>query len=660
MARSGKKDRADREFAEKYLRLALELAYVIHANKDVAFFVVEDAWREFEVTLGRRVKEQRRQPKGFWREGERARPLHTKIWLSQEHILQWLVYFESTSWELQTERGVGLYQPNEEDLLLRFIKYLLQIALHRNSFYVTLGFGRLLYDYKTPQVTDTYGHLTKDDTRLKDDPYLRSRKVLLINELLERFQDMIQPETTDAGKRFQSQPTTDELVQFVRECLRRFIPWDIPCLVRDGFDPGTLTTGLHPSHRSTDDEDRLEINRVHTVVHPDCFSQIVKAIGLEPLEKRLAAPKFFYSGSGAAREDRFRPLELTLEDHVRLRRIWDSPKFPPRRKKLSPQQVTVYVNDKQCASFDPRRTARVQFHVGAEAQVIKVRGEDADGEVPLATLIVCADDIPAGEAFRDRIVLEGGQKVTIQLTPIRDASGELEQTRVDVSYAETQPVRAVSWLARRAWFRLIEIVEGSGVVAPGYSWLVKAGGVAALVVAIAFIWFQLWPSPELPSPPRAKLPPAPEIGPLSPTPPVTPPVRPPSPREPAQLMARLAWNEDPAAVLQAVPIETPRGTSRTIDLSGRETTVLISLPIYNQEGQLYTQYRVSLMAQDESIWQQTLRAPQPAATARAHILTVTVFPQQLPEGNSYRLQAEGQTRSGWQALGHLRLRSTER
>jgi len=208
MATSGKKDQDYIEFAEKYLKLAFELAYFIHLNKDMAFYVIEDACHIFEVELGQREVRTKHKPRGFLKGGEQSRPLRTKIWLSPEHTLQWLIYYQSNAWERPTERGDGLYVPTEEDMIVRFIKHLVQLTMYRSSFYVTLGVGRLLYTYMTPEVRRIYAELTKDEARYKDDAYLRRQKMKLMKEMLKRFRGMIQkrPQTTKKTGFWRNQP----------------------------------------------------------------------------------------------------------------------------------------------------------------------------------------------------------------------------------------------------------------------------------------------------------------------------------------------------------------------------------------------------------------------------------------------------------------------
>src|ERR1700752_674479 len=94
-------DSKNREYFER----AFALAYYLHINKEVAFFVAEDALEGLESMLG--LHERNRRPtrnlRGFLKSGERARPVRKTMTLSEPQMLQWLVYKNSEGWERQTE-----------------------------------------------------------------------------------------------------------------------------------------------------------------------------------------------------------------------------------------------------------------------------------------------------------------------------------------------------------------------------------------------------------------------------------------------------------------------------------------------------------------------------------------------------------------------------
>ena len=247
---------------QEYLSRAFELAYFIISHKGIALRVVEDAWCSLDLVIGdkKRNRKSYGQLLGFVKGEERSRPLRTKIRLSHEQMLQWLVYAQSDSWERATEYGDSVYSPGAEDMVVRYIKNLVRITSNRNSFYVTLGITRLLYEYGTQEVRLMYDVLTASDSaRMKDMDYFRKRKARLMDEVLVRFDGMLRTATSARREqRFESQPTSERLIHLVGECLRRFTPWDTKCTLQEGFDP-TAVSGLYSAGTNLAEEDQIEM-----------------------------------------------------------------------------------------------------------------------------------------------------------------------------------------------------------------------------------------------------------------------------------------------------------------------------------------------------------------------------------------------------------------
>jgi hypothetical protein len=319
-------------------------------------------------------------------------------------------------------------------MIIRFTKHLVRITLRRNSFYVTLGVGQLIYDYATSEVRRLYEFLMQDPKRFKDNPYLRRRRKVLMREIQDRFADKVQTVTSpEQGERLLTQPATPSLIKLVQECFRRFMPWGIKCVLPEPFSwtiPALVFSGDDP-----DKEHPIETRRVHTILHPDCFARLARGLGLDAPEERLAVPQFFYSTSGGTRGDRFHPPKLEEADYLRLQR--NREELARRQKSFLARRLIVYADGIECASFDPRQTPHVRFDIGPEVDVIEVRGQDAQGELTLTTLLVRCYDIPAGESCESWAVLDGGQKIAMRLTPQWDEDGELEAAHLEISYAET-------------------------------------------------------------------------------------------------------------------------------------------------------------------------------------------------------------------------------
>ena len=378
---------------QEWIRRAFELAYFIHASKGIALCVAEEAWCKLEHTIGSRDKRQHSAPTGRLQSGMSSTTgMRTRVRLNDAQLLQLLVYAESDSWERATEYGDTPYHLADEDLVIRFIKHLVRISLKRSTFYAVLALGRLSYDYGTSEVRQIYDVLMQDGARFRDNPYLRKQKRVLMREVIERFGTLVRVvETPDREHRFLAQPTTQMLIDLVRECLRFFTPWNTTCVLPASFDPTDKIPPLSFSGTDSDDESRIELNRFHTALHPDCFSRIVASLGFDSPDKRLAMPQFFISNGDTPRGDRSKPPLLAEADYRQLKQAREE--RSRRRRAFFAHGLRVYVDGVERAAFDPRHQSRMAVTLKPTANVVEVHGQDAGGELPLMTLLVHYYDI---------------------------------------------------------------------------------------------------------------------------------------------------------------------------------------------------------------------------------------------------------------------------
>ena len=116
-----------------------------------------------------------------------------------------------------------------------------------------------------------------------------------MQELKERFGDLINICRGSRGEeRFQADNNQSRLVELVRECLSFFTPWHTACLIPAGIDP--ITDGIPSlSYHGHKEEDQIEVNRMHAVVHPDCFRRLITNLHLDGPDTRLEIPLFSYA-----------------------------------------------------------------------------------------------------------------------------------------------------------------------------------------------------------------------------------------------------------------------------------------------------------------------------------------------------------------------------
>jgi hypothetical protein len=641
---------------QEWLRRAFELAYFIHASKGIALCVAEEAWCKLEHTIGNRDKGQR-SPTGHFQSGmSPTTGMRTRVRLKDEQLLQLLVYAESDSWERATEKGDTPYHLTNEDLVIRFIKHLVRVSLKRSAFYAVLAIGRLSYDYGTSEVRQIYDVLMQDGARFRDNPYLRKQKRVLMREVIERFGKLVRVvETPDREHRFLAQPTTQMLIDLVRGCLLSFTPWNTTCVLPANFDPTDNIPALSFSGTDSDDESLIELNRFHTALHPDCFSRIVASLGFDSPDKRLAMPQFFFSNSDTPRGDRSKPPLLAEADYRQIKQTREE--RSRRRRAFFARGLRVYVDGVERAAFDPRHESRVAVRIKPTANVVEVRGQDGGGDLPLMTLLVYCD-IPSGEAIKDALLLEGGQKITTSITPVINNIGDIEEVQVEINYAETRPLRMLALLFLRAWSRLGKSVgrpvAGLRELKPRYSWLALTSLAAALILGVsAIIWRQLdQPAIDIPAGPLVELPPVPPAEPRE-TPPPRNPNEKQARRTPAMVRAR--WYYDPDAFSRAIRIEERRGAIPAVEITRAYSKLLTVVSPANAEGEVYLRYRITLVAAENPVWQRILRKPRGAVSDRARGLEVALSPRMFPKADSYQLRFEGESQSGWQALGRVDL-----
>ncbi|HJP91651.1 MAG TPA: hypothetical protein VJ875_06825 [Pyrinomonadaceae bacterium] len=433
----------DLESIDGLLNKAFNLAYFIQRDRNAAVGIVVRSLTKLEVVTAAQRKRLYYRPSGRpWSLRSQSDRLRNKISFNELHLLQRLIYIESEPYEIAQEQGKGPNALGEEDLIIHYIKHLVGKTIKRNAFYVTLGLGRLLHSYTTAETMDIYNAVIQDPERVKDDFYYRSRKGILMQELKERFGDLIRISHGPRGEdRFETDHNQTRFVELVRDCLSFFTPWNTPCLVTPGVDP--ITEGIPAfSYRGHEEEDKIEVNRIHAVLHPDCFRRLTNDLRVDAPETRLNVPHFFYANnvnSNGSNGERY-SATLSEEELKSIKRELDDNAF--RRKSAHAGMLRVIVDGNECARFDPRETGSTRFNLNNHADLIEVRSCDDTGEEILLALhpLAYAETDDKVQPADTSIILEGGQKIAIVVSRRSSESG----ATVDVSYRETSLFRAAS------------------------------------------------------------------------------------------------------------------------------------------------------------------------------------------------------------------------
>ncbi len=434
------------------LRKAFALACFILDDRESAIRTVEDAMATLNVKTAAQDKRLYYKPSvSTWMSDERAERYRNKVFFSELHVLQRLIYVAAEVYEKRKEHSLVSSETAMRDMLIHFIKHLVRITTRRNSFYVTLGINRLLYNYTTAETMETYSAVIQDPARVKDDYYYRSRKGVLMQELKNRFGNLIEVARGPRGEeRFQASTEQHGFTDIVRECLTFFTPWNTFCLVPAGVNP--IIDGIPDfSSHGKKDEDRIEVDRLHAVLHPDCHGRLMNSLGFEPPERRLEVPHFFLSqnadsNGGNSGQKGPRHQDLTINELGDIKNHLHEE--ASRRKRAVAGILRVLVDGDEQARVDLARHSSARVSVGEDAELIEVRSL-VDGK----DLLLAAHLFTYHEPHESRpqevssITLEGGQRIAITVSP----GTENENAIVGINYSESSLRKATHWLS--SWFQ---------------------------------------------------------------------------------------------------------------------------------------------------------------------------------------------------------------
>ena len=442
------------------LEKAFHLAFFIHDDKESAVRIVMGAMTKLEVATAAQNKRRYYTPQGRSSPHRlAAESFRNKIAFSKSHLLQRLIYVESEPYEVEKEQAGGAVAPSLDDMLIHFIKHLVRISIRRNSFYVTLGINRLLYSFSTAETMDVYNLVVQDPERVKDDYYYRSRKGVLLHELKERFGNLVK---TYRGPRGEERlHTIDDPARYdalVKKCLSLFTPWSTSCLIPANFNPLNENIALL-SFQGQHAEDSVEINRIHAILHPDCFQRVIAALGFGSPDERLSVPHFFHThdegDQDGPRRNGQRPPRLDAEDLWAIKSALAEQ--AERRRKSSADLLRIVVDGSQRACLDLKRESSTRFRLAANPELIEVLAGDSAGELHLASHLFTYDEAASSaQPLKTAVVLEGKQKVSINIFFAQNADGEAEGGQVEIKYQERNPLRAASLFARQLKTRALD------------------------------------------------------------------------------------------------------------------------------------------------------------------------------------------------------------
>lgn len=353
----------------------------------LAFFIVPDRTSACQIAgravdkLGVQRSQERR--RSYWR-GRNAKLRIRRISRPDADALQWLVYRESEECEKELERK---NQHTEVDLVIRYIKHLVQLTTGASSFYVNVGLNRLLHNYGTAEVQQVYEFITEHYPASEEYRRVKGR---LMNLLAARFDGFIKIRTSEYRElRFETYEDQKTWLSLVEECLEAFTPWSTreACLrgpdeLKFG-DPGS--GARHPSFPNH--ADGVEAIRCHWFMHSPCYGEVAKKLGLDPPAGRLSVPRFVLHNDGGQGPDPSgagrKVAPLTDAEMRALKDRLDS--SGAKRQQASLRPVKIVAHGVVCARLDPARDEARQFEIPEGIMLLEVQAEEAGVDLTLAT-----------------------------------------------------------------------------------------------------------------------------------------------------------------------------------------------------------------------------------------------------------------------------------
>jgi hypothetical protein len=334
---------------------------------------------------------------------------------------------------------------------------------------------------------EIYNAVIGEPERVKDDYYYRSRKAVLMHEMSQRFGQLIRACRQLRGEeRFETQPGSSELRSLMRECLRLFTPWDTRCHVPRDFDPLKSVIASLTS-KSSAEENEVEVNRIHAVLHPDCFERLVAAFDYSSPEERMELPRFFSDepDDDAPPRQRSAPADLSAEELAEINHMLDEQ--AGRRLRSSPTAVIrILVDGIERARLDPAEQSSISFSAGEDAEIIEVKTTDSQGDLLLAThLLTSFAEDAQDAAIVSSIRLESGQDLSLTITRRQIEASGGPDLMVKFGCRETAPWRIASLWWQRLRRRLTRDPNSRSIWAD--TRIIMAGSLVIIICLTSYV-----------------------------------------------------------------------------------------------------------------------------------------------------------------------------
>jgi hypothetical protein len=189
---------------------------------------------------------------------------------------------------------------------------------------------------------------------------------------------------------------------------------------------------------------------LHALLHPDCFERLLAALRLDAPAKRLEVPEFQLRDSQPPEppsSGRLPTAQLSEEDMQSLKEYIVQER--ERRRRFSPAWLRIVVDRVERARWPLGQSQRGQIEIATGARLIEIYGGRGGEDLRLAAHMLSYGLDDQLRAVGATLMLEGGQRLSLAVEPLRATDEEDAGATVAVSYRETAPLRVLSWRLRQ-------------------------------------------------------------------------------------------------------------------------------------------------------------------------------------------------------------------
>lgn len=392
------------------LRKGFYLAHFIIPDRPTAIRILSDATSKLEV---HRSQEKKRI---YWRHKYLKRKI-TRVIRQDNDMLQWLIYLEAEKHERQQEQSS---RSTADDLVIRYIKHLAQVTTPMSSFYVNIGFQRLLYSYSTAETRNIYEWMTN---HFPSNEEYRKIKATLMSRLQTRFGNFLRTRQTHRGEvRFEPHGRPEDLDELVQRCLDLFTPWSTSQACGASSSLGQihwLRDRYVAKIPSKDSVDSVETYRSHFFIHPPCFSSLVKQLGLASPHKKLSVPQFFLSTHGdhqsKSRASREPTSDLTEQERQTISGRLNREAI--QRQQIQPERLRILVDGREALKMELSRQRSMRCELQEGARLVEVWTADRDEDILIGTHWIDYSELHKPVAAEAKIDLGKTKQLWLRIIP---------------------------------------------------------------------------------------------------------------------------------------------------------------------------------------------------------------------------------------------------